>query len=430
MSKFSAALKNLGFKSNSAKNISTSEIHQAVLTNLYLAGYFKELPIWRAINLISFNKEGKKTTHPWSKNPQMSFLSMRDALSKSGAFQDNPQAFKPKYLLKNLFCESTFDIEDIEDFIVYLTCQNAFGRLENQERNEIESQDWMKIYNQQYLENASKIGLINEETPAFLKYDESWIMGSGRYASIRRVKHLKEIADSGIDVGEIRILSGNRELWVEIDNIGDVVEAKDFMMKLAKKNNIRFNENQPFASRIVGGKTRTYLNYHQRETKKLTETLLMKDIYLDVFGSEIHSIIDDEVENYRPTTESTVKNITKNIFKNRLRSEGDLKNKAEIIIMIVSNQPYSKRQKLTIKRVVDKIIDRKISKKIIFDEVGKSAEDSPITYIHSEFAALMSEQFWQYIKKTAHLKKRKRLPHKMIFSTRYKNIDFIPPIPN
>ena len=97
--------------------------------------------------------------------------------------------------------------------------------------------------------------------------------------------------------------------------------------------------------------------------------------------------------------------------------------------MIVSSQPCCERQKLTTKRVVDKILDRKISKRIIFDEVGEVAQSHSIRAINSEFAALMAEKFWQYTKKTAHAKKRKRPPHKMIFLTKYKNTNFIPPIP-
>jgi hypothetical protein len=436
MSKFSLVLQNIGFKAKSTKRspqkikkLSTSDIHQAFINNVYFAGYLKEQIIWQAINLIDYNK-GRKPNCPWGQNSQSAFLLIQQTLRKSGASQDNNQLFNPKYLLKNLFAEDIFDMEDIEDFIVYLICQNAFGRVADQERNEIKQENWTQTYHQKYLENANKIGLIENIDPLLSRYDESWVMGAGRYRTMTRIKHLKQIIDSGVDVGTIRLLSGNRELWVEIDNISDDLEAKNFMIELAKKNNIKINQQQPFITRNTSGKTRTYLNYQNNETKKLTETLMTEEIYKNIFSTHHHTTIDDNAQSYRPTTESTVKNITENIFKNRCTKNGDLKNKAKIAVMIISNQPYCKRQKLTTKRVVDKIINHKISKKIIFDAVGESAFNNSITTIHSEFAALMSEQFWQYIKKTSHLKPRKRAPHKMIFSTKHKDIGFIPPMPN
>lgn len=432
MTKLSKALNNLGFRSqnhSSTTQFSDSQIHLAIIENLYFAGYFKEQLIWQAINLIGFDKYGNNTNQIWTKTPQLAFLLMYKVIKKSGALQDNPQLFKADYLLQHLFGEDIFDIQDIEDFIVYLVCQNAFGRIPNQERNEITPQIWMQIYQQQYLENAQKIGLIEEIKPTFKKYDESWVMGAGRYRTMTRIAHLKQLIDSGFEVGKVRLLSGNRELWVEIDNIGDVDEAKDFMLKIAEKNNIKIDAKKPFITRNVLGSPRTYINYHSGETKKLTETLMMAEIYENIFAKNEVTLIDDISKKHRPTTESTVENIAKYVFQNRFAEDGDLKDQAEIVIMIISNQPYCERQKLTTKRVVEKIVHHKISKKIIFDAVGESALNSGVKSIHSEFAALMAEKFWQYTKKTAHNVKRKRVPQKMIFSSRFEDISFIPSIP-
>ncbi|MES2676868.1 MAG: hypothetical protein V4612_00940 [Pseudomonadota bacterium] len=432
MTKLSKALNNLGFRSqNHSSTIQSSDlqIHQAIIENLYFAGYFNEQLIWQAINLIGFDKNSKKTNQIWSETPQLAFLLMYKIIKKSGALQDNPKLFDSKYLLNHLFDENIFDIQDIEDFMVYLVCQNAFGRIPNQERSEIVPQVWMQIYQQQYLENAQKIGLIAAINPNFTKYDESWVMGAGRYRTTTRIKHLKQLIDSGIDVGKIRLLSGNRELWVEIDNIGDVAEAKNFMIKLAEKNHIKIDTKNPFITRNVLDSPRTYINYRIGETKKLTETLMMCEIYENIFGKSQATLIDDTSKKHRPTTQSTVENIAKYIFQNRFEEDGDLKNKPEVKVMIVSNQPYCERQKLTTKRVVEKIIHHHISKKIIFDEVGGSAFNSAVKSIHSEFAALMAEKFWQYTKKTAHSAKRKRTAQRMIFSARFKDISFIPPIP-
>lgn len=434
MSKLDRVLNNLGNKSkiitnqNSVTKFSSSKVHQAIIENIYFAGYFKESLLWQTINLIGFNKLGQKSHQGWTEFPLLAFLLLRRTVKKSlkqttaGNF-----SLKASYLLKNLFNENIFDLEDIEDFLVYLICQNAFARIPSQERSEIVTQNWMDVHQKQYLENAATIGLVNEVQPKFSNYDETWVMGAGRYCTMTRIRHLKKLQDIGIDTGTIRLLSGNRELWLEIDNIGsDMDEAKNYLLHLAKKNNIKIDQQQPFIVRNVVGNTRTYLNYDASETKKLTETMMMRSIYNDVFGVDAFSVIDDDDnKNYRPTTESTVENITKNIFKNRLE-KGDLKNKSKILVMIVSSQPYCERQRLTTKRVVDKILKEQVSKKIVFDAVAEKSNHK-IAKIHSEFSALIAEQFWQHVRNCK--KSRKRSPQRMIFSPRYNDINFIPPLP-
>ena len=212
-------------------------------------------------------------------------------------------------------------------------------------------------------------------------------------------------------------------------SISDSEEAKNFMIKIAKKNNIKINNERPFIVKSVLGRPRTYINYHSDETKKLTDTLMMDEMYENIFGNNEVTLIDDHKKNYCLTTEGAVENVAKYIFQDRLKEGGDLKDKSQVAIMIISNQPYCERQKLTIERIFDRILHRNISKKIVFDAVGDSASNMSIKSIHYEFAALMAEKFWQYTKKTSHTAKRKRSPQKMIFSRRYKDISFIPSIP-
>ncbi len=433
MNKLSQAFDNLGFKSqpqsSSLNKFSNIEIHEAIINNLYLAGYFEEQLIWQAINLIGFDKYGNKTNQIWTETPQLAFLLMYKVIKKSGALQDNITLFKPQYLLEHLFAEYIFDIEDIEDFIVYLTCQNAFDRIPNKERHEIAPQIWMQIYKQQYLQNAQKISLVEEIKPTLNKYDEIWVMGTGRYSDMMsRLSYLKRLIDSGFDIGKIRLLSGNHEIWVDMDNISDSEEAKNFMIKIANKNNIKINNERPFIVKSVLGRPRTYINYHSSEARKLTETLMIDEMYENIVGKNEATLIDDHKKNYCLTTEGAVGNVAKYIFQDRLE-EGDLKDKSQVAVMIISNQPYCERQKLTTERIFDKVLHRNINKKIIFDAAGESASNILTKRIHSEFAALMAEKFWQYTKKTSHTAKRKRSPQKMIFSRRYKDISFVPSIP-
>ena len=59
------------------------------------------------------------------------------------------------------------------DLLFYIT-QNAFGRKCGQERNELSSQDWMKKYEELYLNNAKVLRLIDREVPEHQSYDAAW----------------------------------------------------------------------------------------------------------------------------------------------------------------------------------------------------------------------------------------------------------------
>lgn len=100
----------------------------------------------------------------------------------------------------------------MKNLILYLS-QNAFGREKGVERNEIQKQNWMDVHKEQYVNNATKLGMINEILPQDQNYTETWIMGAARYRMESRIKYLKNLIDNkNIEPGIIRLLTGEREL--------------------------------------------------------------------------------------------------------------------------------------------------------------------------------------------------------------------------
>lgn len=147
MSKLKDVLSNFGFVSE--------EQQIALLENLALAGYFEDKKLWQMVNLINCDKSGKKSQFAQG--------------DEAAAFEALKQVFKDaegstKYLLDHLFESENFDVQDVEDMVLYLG-QSAFARVYNQERNELQPFDLQDLAREKYLQNADTIGMIREMNP-------------------------------------------------------------------------------------------------------------------------------------------------------------------------------------------------------------------------------------------------------------------------
>lgn len=267
MTQLNDALFNFGFK--------TLEAQEAFLENLYLAGYFDHDKIWAALDFMQYDKAGHQTAK-WN-NLRLTFLYLKRAINRAKAGQRDVAQFSAHKLLNNFLVDDVFDHQDVEDIIFYIA-QTAFGRLPNQERNEIPHHEWMDSYKEKYLQNAQKLNLVDEINPTLKKYDECWIQGAARLRIISRMKYLKNLQMNGIDVGKIRLLTGARELWAELAIVTDLAESKENMLNLAAENGIRVNKSAPFLIKKIGNVDRTYLNYDLGETRVISETMMAKKI--------------------------------------------------------------------------------------------------------------------------------------------------------
>ena len=410
MSILSKVLLNFGF--------SNQESQIALLNIFNIAGYFSDEKIWQAISLMDFNQNGQKTASNWRAGELETFKSINQVLQVSKA---NSETFDAKYFLENAFNQTDiFEQEDVEDLLLYLG-QEAFGRRSGQERSDLIEHDWMRICKEEYLKNAEIIGFIKEKKPHHQKYDESWIQGGARSRLISRINYLKKIKDQKIDLGLVRILTGIRELSLELDVISDEQEVKDFICEVAADNGIEYDLKNPFIKKNFGQSVKTCLNY--LGNCAVSETMMAKKIYRKIFGEEVLSVIDSAAEGGigRPTTEKNAHDIIEGDLFLRIKN-GDFEKEESIKIMIVSNQPYCNRQSQTITRAALDVMNKKLSDgeinhqyQLIFDGVGEESK-SPVVQIHSVLGALISEDFLITLSKN----NRKRKIENLMFSSRYR----------
>lgn len=374
----------------------------ALLDDFLLAGFFDDEALQQAVNLINRNSVGEKITS-WNVDEKEVFNSLKTVIDEAKN-TENPARF----LQQNLFSADFFDKQDIEDFFVYLG-QTAFARKQNQERNELDPQAWMQDQEkaERFLRNAKILGMIDEINPSKRKYDESWIQGASRARTQKRIKYLKRLQDQGTNCGIVRLLTGEREMWAEIDKISDLEESKQFMLQLAEENGIAVNSEHPFTVRNIAGTNRTYLNYAEGETRKVTETMMAKKIYLEVFGREI---LESEVINappaegsMRPTTSSAAADLVRSNFRNRIQTGFSDRNPGDQVrVLVVSDQPFCKRQELAVENAVRRELGNLAVKyELIFEGVGEGCNEELKTYqqdqavriIFSELGALIFESY-------------------------------------
>jgi hypothetical protein len=149
--------------------------------------------------------------------------------------------------------------------------------------------------------------------------------------------------------------------------------------------------------------------------------MMAKKMYHKIFGHDIKEVVDSKASpgSMRPNTEQNAKDASWPLQEKIRRGDfGD----DEINILVISNQPYCKRQEITISRSIKKIIP---DRKIFFEGVGTAAK-ADIAIIHSELAALVTEMFLRKIEQDHEVRKRK--PEQLMFSTRYApEISITPP---
>ena len=385
MSKLSESLIKLGFDSE--------EKQKALIENLYLAGYLKPESIWQALNSMQYDKSGKEVFR-WKQGLERSFDNIILSLKTSGAYQENPEEFKADKFIESFMEDGFFfDDQNISDMMLFLA-QNAFGRSALQERSELARQEWSDVHKAKYLENTKILGVFDEINPACAKHDETWIQGAARLRTKTRMTSAKKYQDHGVDLGAVRLLTGERELWVEIDKLPNesTQQCMEFMLKLVHDNGIKI---EGFEERVVAGNKRTYPKYVEGETKKLTETLMAKAIYREVFGADLREeqLVDSSAleGELRPNTASNAVDVTRQQLIARVRN-GDFEGRAAEIL-IISNQPYVDRQVLTNKRAVRSELEKQgVDYPLNFSGAGDICEVG-VTAIHSELAALVNEGY-------------------------------------
>lgn len=176
------------------------------------------------------------------------------------------------------------------------------------------------------------------------------------------------------------------------------------MQGLAVRYNIGLNESSPFIQYKTKEECppgyfpgRVYPNYAEEENRKLTETLMSRDLlatYLLNDGKSI-TIVDTLTEqDQRPNTASTARDAAKKLVERIMHGEyGD---KTEFVILFETNNPYIERQTIATQREINKILkEYNLSNKgyiVKAEGIGFKCKQDVAT-IHSEFGALIAEKW-------------------------------------
>ncbi len=447
-SPFQIAAKKLGFTSPAEQ--------EAILGIFYRAGYLDKQKLWD--DIYCFNKGNADKS-----------AKMYNAVIGSFQKEDGTRP-SLKSLRKNLFKTNhndTVSTEDVEAWLVYVA-QNAFNRKVGQERNELKHAPWMDMHKTEYLEYVKTLGLVDPIKPTLNEYDDVWIAGASMIGlSTRMLNHFQIV--QGIKIyGSELALAGERGLWAELDGINPETkkkleeawekkqdinqldislpvgedphakeEGKKYLLDLAKRHNIKLNEDQPFVVYKAGEAPqgyfpgRHYPNYADGEEKRLTESLAASDL-LKAHGITTVRIIDTKLgkNNQRPDTYTTALDAAED-FIARIQ-KGDFGDRKQFTILYESNNPYIERQAVTTQRAVDETLKKyKLDKKdytIKVEGVGFGLKQDIVT-VHSEFGALFAELFiYSKLKDKKSFEEIKELAKDLLFQSR-KYPEELPPIP-
>lgn len=411
-------------KSNDSPIVTTKQKQEALLKIFYYAGYFEPKKVWQDIQGVGIS------------NPEKTFYGIMKSVTKASV----PEGFDPKILRKNLFNDSDLSKSDALDYLLYIG-QSAFARNQNQERNELNKENWMDIHKDEYFGAAKTLGLVDQRLPQHDSYIESWIAGASRVGVLARLIDINYLLDKKLlkTTGKTLILAGQRPLWAEIDGIspallkqmesaisknisvegmGDVSkfieeksklvqEGREYMQELATKSRIQLDSINPFIvyekedvnmpkGLFVG---RTYPNYLDINDGYLSETLMSYDLLTKYLSDKISiGVIDTKTgsNGSRPDTATTANDAARSLIESIVAShKSDNNTKLEYHVSFHSNQPYIERQTLTAQREVDKELKkRKLSDvKVTLDGVGFSAKEQDVAKIHSELGALFLERY-------------------------------------
>ena len=437
-SNFNTAAEELGLK--------THEKQKALLAILHTSGYLTKQEIWKALNQLNIS------------NPENIYKYTVARLDQARAFEKDPEKFTPDILRKTLF-QNTLNPADIKDLILYLA-QNAFGRKQGQEVNEISPIQDITRSPEHYLTQAKELGLVDRIEPSKKSYDAALVLGASRIGLFARASDLKRVLEEkGIDIKHgIIILAGERPLWAQIDGINfelyksledyknpiealqllpigedsvAIKEGKDYIIRLAKQHNIPLVKGK---ETIVYTKDncpqgffpgRDYPNYLDPNSAKLTETLMAKEIKNTLWPNDEVSIIDTKSENsLRPTTKTTAADVVKEILGKIKR--GEFGEQKVFDILVQTNNPYIESQTLEIKRqfkealVKFELTDYQIN----VEGVGFPLKQD-FAALHSALARLMAEK-WKDAQRS---NPSPRKIEDMLYQTRDEPAD-LPPIPD
>ncbi len=273
MSDFSKVLMAYGFK--------TREQQLDVIKLLFLSGCLELDRLHEDLNAIGFTEEQIKR-----------FLQVVVEAYKGKSDRKDISQLDAEFILNHLSF-TTYQLPDkslwpekLHNWLIKVTQCNFFARKAGQERWQQETGQWMIIYEKEAREISNKLRLENEVKPNKSFYEAIAVFGSTAPEMEKRLIYVKQLVEqNGITAKKLFLLCGERPADKAID--GDT----EFLQSIATKYSVPL--------------------------EKVTETHLMKEVYLKVKGQGLFSslpvvyIDTPKGTKPRPTTIDTLLELTK-----------------------------------------------------------------------------------------------------------------------
>jgi hypothetical protein len=340
------------------------------------------------------------------------------AMYRSRIFDNPESAFVELVEPSNFLSTKKYSDIDFAKLILYMS-QTAFDRKVGQERCELNEKAWMVDRQGDYFECAERLGLMQSVQPDYkMEYDAALVLGASRPALYPRLMELNHYLKMGLKTHQLFVLTGQRELWAEIDgfhphvletfekgkeqgasvnevtvdvgfdSLADKVEeGRRYMKKLADACGVAYDQDDPFEMR--GG--RSYLRMTS-DGNKITEVAMAQNLLVE-FALIKLEVIDNAMQKSgkRPDTVSTAKQVAHQFVQSIVDQKSD---KKVFNLIAVTNNPYVERQTIAVQREFDKALDHFGLHDVIIKVHGagfKARRD--VANIHSEIGALCSELF-------------------------------------
>ena len=412
----------------------TENQQEALLRIFYIAGYLSPKQLWSDINRANIGVL----------DLNIFFAEVLAVLHHAKADQDDYYKVDFKYLKHHLFGQyndHALPQLKIDNLILYII-QHAFGRKIGDERADIKTSDILARYSEEYKKAAQEIGMIDPVLPRAVSYDIGVIAGTSRQniVDVRLPDYQTHL--SLVTNGYTIISAGKRQLWAEIDGVGEqpqkTQDGMDYILSLAERNDVAL-KTPPFIKYFSTTDTtkadlskdprvqyevvekcpkgftfgKTYPNYANSE-QYLTETLMITDIVGSTLGDRLH-IIDTEAyssqqsgssshlplyiqiykeQGLRPTTMPTLEDLALHLIQYMKDHQT-----SKVVVLYQTNQPYVKRQELEAKQAIfaalekAKTVDFSMASFEIDLEAVGPGNISPIELVHSELAALIAVEW-------------------------------------
>ena len=390
-SKYELAALNLGF---------SIEQQKSILKISTMAGYFKPPKMWDDVNR-------SKIFDPNAENVFSNIL--LPVVQKAHADKADMKILNDPYLQNNLFGRSKnyfwnadfwkpkgngIEIAQVEKWILY--------QAQNAEIDRLTPENWMEKNKVEFFDAANKLGLIDRIKPHHEQYDQAWIAGEPRSEVLTRlIDYLWTCKKYGIEIkGDVKVLSGARELWTEIDgtNPGLLKILYEYLMNggngaRAKIDYFALLEPTESSSESIEDgikyKIASELWYEIKTNPDLLKILYIgfaNGVYIDNLAER--GIVD--IQDSKSSQLSIIENIKNGQY-------GDQKT---FHILLESNNPYILCQGLATQRMADEALKKaglyEQGYRIKIDAVG-FANKQDVSTVFSEFRTYIDESYKGHI---------------------------------